>query len=224
MRDGAARRISGFWLPEQVILYTGLAGQPLCTRVRQYYTTPLGAKRPHNAPILGGLEERPRHSAVEMPGEGLEPPRSCEQRLLRSRPLPIGLPGQGRIVRFPSTEEPNMCSCYQQERPPPPMPTCWASILAMAASAPNPGTSSGLQSRAMRHIPCCSGGLWRRSGWFSQAEPCGWYRRLTDASWSCARPRTGLNSSLSTALGESTLARSLSKTGSARSHIGTPRA
>ena len=42
-----AKRVSGFWLPDEVVLYVGLAGQPLRTRVRQYYTTPLGAKRPH---------------------------------------------------------------------------------------------------------------------------------------------------------------------------------
>ena len=37
-----------------------------------------------------------------MPGEGLEPPRSCEQRLLRSRPLPIGLPGRTSDRTFPA--------------------------------------------------------------------------------------------------------------------------
>jgi hypothetical protein len=42
-----ATRLSAFWLPDEVVLYIGLAGQPLWTRVRQYYKTPLGAKRPH---------------------------------------------------------------------------------------------------------------------------------------------------------------------------------
>jgi hypothetical protein len=42
-----ADRLSRFWLPDEVVLYVGLAGQPLRTRVRQYYRTPLGAKRPH---------------------------------------------------------------------------------------------------------------------------------------------------------------------------------
>jgi hypothetical protein len=41
-----ATRIAGFWLPE-VILYIGLAGTSLRSRVRQYYDTPLGARRPH---------------------------------------------------------------------------------------------------------------------------------------------------------------------------------
>jgi hypothetical protein len=40
-------RLAAFWLPDEVVLYIGLAGQPLRTRVRQYYTTQLGAKRPH---------------------------------------------------------------------------------------------------------------------------------------------------------------------------------
>lgn len=40
-------RIAAFWLAEEVVLYIGLAGQPLRTRVRQYYRTPLGAMKPH---------------------------------------------------------------------------------------------------------------------------------------------------------------------------------
>jgi hypothetical protein len=37
----------GFWLSDEVILYIGLAGTSLRSRVRQYYCTPLGARRPH---------------------------------------------------------------------------------------------------------------------------------------------------------------------------------
>jgi hypothetical protein len=40
-------RLETFWFHDEVILYVGLAGQPLRTRVRQYYTTPLGARKPH---------------------------------------------------------------------------------------------------------------------------------------------------------------------------------
>lgn len=40
-------RIASFWLPDEVILYIGLAGSSLATRVRQYYSTPLGARSPH---------------------------------------------------------------------------------------------------------------------------------------------------------------------------------
>ncbi len=45
--DQLATRLGAFWLSDEVVLYIGLAGQPVRTRVRQYYTTPLGAKRPH---------------------------------------------------------------------------------------------------------------------------------------------------------------------------------
>jgi hypothetical protein len=40
-------RLAAFWLPDEVVVYIGLAGQPLARRVAQYYCTPLGAKRPH---------------------------------------------------------------------------------------------------------------------------------------------------------------------------------
>jgi hypothetical protein len=42
-----AERLGAFWLPDEVVLYIGLAGQPLRRRVRQYYRTPLGERRPH---------------------------------------------------------------------------------------------------------------------------------------------------------------------------------
>jgi len=45
--DTLANRLNAFWLPDEVVLYIGLAGQPLRTRLRQYYRTALGAKRPH---------------------------------------------------------------------------------------------------------------------------------------------------------------------------------
>lgn len=40
------RRLSGFWLPDEVIVYIGLATS-LRSRVRGYYRTPLGARKPH---------------------------------------------------------------------------------------------------------------------------------------------------------------------------------
>jgi hypothetical protein len=45
--DELAKRLRSFWLPDDVALYIGLAGQPLRTRARQYYATPLGARKPH---------------------------------------------------------------------------------------------------------------------------------------------------------------------------------
>lgn len=40
-------RVSGFWLPDEVILYIGLAGTSLRKRVSEYYRTPLGARKPN---------------------------------------------------------------------------------------------------------------------------------------------------------------------------------
>ena len=40
-------RIARFWLPDEVVLYIGLATS-LRSRVRGYYRTPLGARRPHS--------------------------------------------------------------------------------------------------------------------------------------------------------------------------------
>jgi hypothetical protein len=49
-------RLSSFWLPDEVVLYIGLAGprrnQPpegeVSKRVKEYYATPLGARSPHS--------------------------------------------------------------------------------------------------------------------------------------------------------------------------------
>jgi len=45
--DELVDRLSGFWLPDEVVLYIGLAGTSVRKRVRQYYNTSVGAKRPH---------------------------------------------------------------------------------------------------------------------------------------------------------------------------------
>lgn len=46
-RDQLVQRFASYWLPDETVLYIGLAGQPIRTRVRQYYHTPLGAAKPH---------------------------------------------------------------------------------------------------------------------------------------------------------------------------------
>jgi hypothetical protein len=46
-REQVASRIGSYWLADECVLYIGLAGQPLRSRVRQYYRTPLGAAKPH---------------------------------------------------------------------------------------------------------------------------------------------------------------------------------
>ena len=42
-----AERLAAFWLPDEVVLYIGLAGTSLAKRVGQYYLTTLGARSPH---------------------------------------------------------------------------------------------------------------------------------------------------------------------------------
>lgn len=44
---GLAARLARFWLPDEVLLYIGLAGTSLVDRVNAYYKTPLGARSPH---------------------------------------------------------------------------------------------------------------------------------------------------------------------------------
>jgi len=54
-RDRLAARLAAFWLPDEVVLYVGLAGPrrtrtaagELAKRVCEYYDTPLGAGGPH---------------------------------------------------------------------------------------------------------------------------------------------------------------------------------
>ena len=41
------RRLAAFWLPDEVVLYLGLAGTSVGMRIAQYYSTPLGARSPH---------------------------------------------------------------------------------------------------------------------------------------------------------------------------------
>ncbi len=40
-------RVERFWIPDEVILYIGLAGTSLSTRLEQYYRTPIGSRGPH---------------------------------------------------------------------------------------------------------------------------------------------------------------------------------
>jgi hypothetical protein len=42
-----ADRLAGCWLSDETVLYIGLAGTSVERRVRQYYSTPLGARSPH---------------------------------------------------------------------------------------------------------------------------------------------------------------------------------
>ena len=42
-----AARLHRFWLPDQPVLYIGMSGASVGARVRAYYRTPLGDRRPH---------------------------------------------------------------------------------------------------------------------------------------------------------------------------------
>lgn len=42
-----AQRLSAFWLPDEVVLYVGLAGTSVHRRVNAYYETRIGARSPH---------------------------------------------------------------------------------------------------------------------------------------------------------------------------------
>ena len=45
--DALLGRLHRFWLPDEVVLYVGLAGTSLADRVNAYHKTPLGARSPH---------------------------------------------------------------------------------------------------------------------------------------------------------------------------------
>ena len=45
--EQVATRISQFWIPATTVLYVGLAGTSLKNRVAQFYTTKIGAAKPH---------------------------------------------------------------------------------------------------------------------------------------------------------------------------------
>jgi hypothetical protein len=75
-----AARLAAFWLADEVVLYAGLAGTSVHKRVRQYYATPLGAKRPH----AGGwwLKTLTMLDELWVHWSGAEDPDDAEQRML----------------------------------------------------------------------------------------------------------------------------------------------
>jgi hypothetical protein len=46
-RGMLANRLASFWLPNEPVVYIGMAGTSVRERVRQFYRTPLGDPRPH---------------------------------------------------------------------------------------------------------------------------------------------------------------------------------
>jgi hypothetical protein len=61
-------RVARFWLPDETVLYVGLAGTSVADRVAAYYRTPLGARRPHAGgwflKLLANLGDLHVHFAV----------------------------------------------------------------------------------------------------------------------------------------------------------------
>lgn len=45
--DMLAQRLTSMWLPDEPVIYVGLAGTSLATRIGQFYSTRLGARSPH---------------------------------------------------------------------------------------------------------------------------------------------------------------------------------
>jgi hypothetical protein len=66
-------RISRFWLPDEPIVYIGLASNSVRSRASAYYRTPLGARRPHAGgwllKLLADLDELFVHYAAGDPKE-----------------------------------------------------------------------------------------------------------------------------------------------------------
>lgn len=46
--NALAARLASFWLPDERVVYIGLAGTSVRSRLGAYYRTPLGARRPHS--------------------------------------------------------------------------------------------------------------------------------------------------------------------------------
>lgn len=80
--DSFTERLSKFWVPDEPILYIGKAGTSLGNRVRQYYTTRLGARSPHSGgwwlKIVDGFEQLFVHYATA------DDPDAAEQIMLNA--------------------------------------------------------------------------------------------------------------------------------------------
>lgn len=74
-------RISQFWLPDENVVYIGLATR-LSQRIRAYYRTPLGARRPHAGgwflKLLSIIEDLTVHFAT------CERPNDAESRMIEA--------------------------------------------------------------------------------------------------------------------------------------------
>jgi hypothetical protein len=93
-----AGRVSEFWLPDENVLYIGLAGTSLADRVSAYYSTRLGRRSPHAGgwliKLLANLDQLYVHYAPS------DDPNRSENRMLQS--FVSGVSWQGkRTLRDP---------------------------------------------------------------------------------------------------------------------------
>ena len=74
--DALTERSASFWLPDETIVYAGLASSSVASRVRQYYRTLLGARSPHAGgwflKTLSNLNELHVHCAAAVDSNDAE--------------------------------------------------------------------------------------------------------------------------------------------------------
>ena len=160
-----AARLRGLWLADEAILYIGLAGTSLRRRVGDYYSTPLGARRPHaggwplkTLDVLPELWvhyascETPRQAEEEMLGAFIANTSPGARNQLHDAALPLPFanlqwgPGKRKNhgiigVREPSTDRTGSSA----SRPARPLPA------PTAARSPGPDLQREKRTSALPH-------------------------------------------------------------------------
>ncbi len=97
--DVLCRRVSEFWLPDESVLYVGLAGTSLHDRVQAYYSTKLGRRSPHAGgwfiKLLANLSDLWVHYAPS------NDPDNSEDRMLATFVARVS-PASRRALRDPA--------------------------------------------------------------------------------------------------------------------------
>lgn len=83
MPEEVARRLCALWLPDETVLYIGRTTASIKDRIDDYYSTPLGAKRPHaGGHWLKTLSDMGILYVYWAPTEGGDSPERAERCLL----------------------------------------------------------------------------------------------------------------------------------------------
>lgn len=94
-----SQRVTEFWLPDESILYVGLAGSSLHDRVQAYYSTKLGRRSPHAGgwflKLLANLDQLWVHYAVS------EDPGGSEDQMLAAFVFGVS-PASKRVLHDPA--------------------------------------------------------------------------------------------------------------------------